>query len=249
VRDGGGTFENDTARVDFAFNIKTPLPFRALTIFAKIIPVKSAPAIIMKNPRPVQRAARTLTSLAMTHANGQSETGNTQAEPRADNAVRLGELFERYRPALYSYFMRRVRQGADADDLVQDVFVRLGRLDSATEIRDAEAFIFHTAVNLLRDRARRAKAHRDAGELAALEFDPADGVPGAERVLEAKVELGRVMDVLNALGEKTRNIFILRRLEQMKVDDIAAFYGISVKAVEYHITKAQAHLAKMIKRP
>lgn len=179
-----------------------------------------------------------------------SEQGKTfSADAGGNNAARLGELFERFRPALYAYFMRRVRQAADADDLVQDVFIRLGRLDPATEIHNAEAFIFHTAVNLLRDRARRAKAHRDVGELATLEFEPPDGVPGAERVLEAKVELGRVMNALNALGERTRNIFILRRLEQMKVEEIAAFYGVSIKAVEYHITKAQAHLAKVIKRP
>jgi RNA polymerase sigma-70 factor (ECF subfamily) len=163
---------------------------------------------------------------------------STNLDGRSGNAARLAELFERYRPALYAYFLRRVRHAADADDLVQDVFVRLGRLDPSTEIRDAEAFIFRTAVNLLRDRARRAKTHREAGELASLEFEPADGVPGAERVLEAKVELGQVMEALNALGERTRNIFVLRRLEQMKVQDIAAFY-----------TKAQAHLAKVIERP
>ena len=179
----------------------------------------------------------------------QGKRHGMEPDQRDGNAARLGELFERYRPALYAYFMRRVRQKADADDLVQDVFVRLGRLDPETEIRDVEAFIFRTAVNLLRDRARRAKSHRDAGELPSLEFEPPDGVPGAERVLEAKVELGRVMEALNAVGDKTRNIFILRRLEQMKVQDIAAFYGVSIKTIEYHITKAQAHLAKVIKRP
>ncbi len=185
----------------------------------------------------------------MTHGGGQSEPRIPEPDQHAADTVHLGALFERYRPALYAYFLRRVRQRADAEDLVQDVFIRLGRLDPATEIHDAEAFIFRTAVNLLRDRARRAKAHRDAGELATVEFEPADGVPGPERVLEAKVDLGRVMMALNELGGKTRNIFILRRLEQMKVEDIATFYGISIKAIEYHINKAHAHLVKVIKRP
>ncbi len=175
--------------------------------------------------------------------------GGDAREEGGRNPVVLHELFERFRPALNAYFMRRVRSAADADDLVQDVFVRLTRLAPSTEIRNAEAFIFHTAVNLLRDRARRAKAHRDVGELAMLEFEPADEEPGADRVLEAKAELGQVMAVLNALSERTRNIFVLRRLEQVKVEDIAAYYGISVSAVEHHITKAQAHLSRLIKRP
>jgi RNA polymerase sigma factor (sigma-70 family) len=161
----------------------------------------------------------------------------------------LRNLFDRYRGALYAYFLRRTRNPADAEDLTQDVFVRLGRLDPQTELRNAEAFIFQTAVNLLRDRARRAQVQRGTAEpLPVLPELPA-GEPDAERVLGAKVELARVMDALNALSEKTRNIFILRRLEQMKCEEIAVFYGISVSAVEQHITKALAHLAKTVKRP
>lgn len=161
----------------------------------------------------------------------------------------LRTLFERFRPALTAYFARRVNRPADAEDLVQDVFLRLTRLPPSTEIRNAEAFIFHTAVNLLRDRARRIKTRREVGELAELPFEPLDEEPGAERVLEAKVELRAVLAALNALSERTRHIFLLRRLEQVKVEDIAAYYGISVSAVEHHITRAQAHLARLIKRP
>jgi RNA polymerase sigma factor (sigma-70 family) len=183
----------------------------------------------------------------MTQSKSGPDAGIDAAGSGAPLALR--DLFERFRPALHAYFLRRVRNAADADDLVQDVFIRLGRLPPATEIRNAEAFIFHAAVNLLRDRARRARAHRDVGELSALAFEPADEEPGAERVLEAKVELSRVMAALDALSERTRHIFVLRRLEQVKVEDIAAFYGISISAVEHHITRAQAHLAKLIRRP
>jgi len=165
------------------------------------------------------------------------------------HSVALRELFERYRPALYAYFMRRVRHTADADDLAQDVFVRLSRLDPSTNIRDAEGFIFQTAINLVRDRSRRARVQGNIDQLSALKSELADEEPGAQRVLEGKVELYRVIDALDRLSDRTRNIFVLRRLEQMKVEDIAVFYGISVSAVEHHITKAQAHLVKLIRRP
>lgn len=163
--------------------------------------------------------------------------------------IALGDLFGRYRGALHAYFLRRTRNRADAEDLTHDVFVRLGRLDPATELHNAEAFIFQTAANLLRDRARRAEAQRNVIVASSTMPDPPTGEPDAERVLGAKVELSRVMDALNTLSERTRNIFILRRLEQMKCEEIAAFYGISVSAVEQHITKALAHLAKTVKRP
>ena len=171
------------------------------------------------------------------------------SQPEKGGGAILHELFDRYRPALYAYFLRRTRQPADAEDLTHDVFLRLSRLDPATEIHNIEAFIFRTAVNLLRDRARRDFAHRDVTEMLPTDPEPAAGEPTPERVLEAKVELKRVMDALGALSEKTRHIFILRRLEQMKCEDIASFYGVSVSAVEQHITKALAHLAKTVGRP
>lgn len=164
-------------------------------------------------------------------------------------AAAAREVFDRYRPALYAYFLRRTRHQADAEDLTHDVFLRLSRLDPGTEIHNFEAFIFQTAANLLRDRARRDRAHAAFTGLLPADSEPVTGEPGPERVLEAKVELKRVMDALSHLSEKTRHIFILRRLEQMSCADIASFYGISVSAVEQHITRALAHLAKTIGRP
>jgi RNA polymerase sigma-70 factor (ECF subfamily) len=184
----------------------------------------------------------------MAQAEG-SAGDHAASQPERGGGAVLHELFDRYRPALYAYFLRRTRQPADAEDLTHDVFLRLSRLDPATEIHNIEAFIFRTAVNLLRDRARRDFAHRDVTEMLPTDPEPVAGEPTAERVLEAKVELKRVMDALGALSEKTRHIFILRRLEQMKCEDIASFYGISVSAVEQHITKALAHLAKTVGRP
>lgn len=188
-----------------------------------------------------------------------AQQGESTANTPASGGMASRELFDRYRPALYAYFLRRTRQHADAEDLTHDVFLRLSRLDPSTEIRNIEAFIFQTAVNLLRDRARRAQSHGpfipllpdDTGPMAGEHISGGlmSGEPTPERVLEAKVELKRVMEALATLSEKTRNIFILRRLEQMKCEDIASFYGISVSAVEQHITKSLAHLAKTVGRP
>lgn len=160
----------------------------------------------------------------------------------------LDRVFEQYRSALYAYFLRRTRNTADAEDLVQDVFVRLTRMGPAPGIRDIEAFMFRTAANLLRDRARRRQTHPDMAGLYEADFEIADGEPGPQRVLEARSELNEVVRALSALSERTRRIFMLRRLEQMKCQEIAALYGISVNAVEHHIAKALAHLAKTVKR-
>lgn len=160
-----------------------------------------------------------------------------------DEAV-LRHWFRQYRPALYAYFLRRTRNAADAEDLVQDLFLRLSRFGADPAIRDIEAFMFRIAANLLRDRGRRQLTHPRV--VCALEkiLEPSDGEPDPERVLEAKVELGRIMRALEALPEITRRVFVLRRLGRMRREDIAALYGISVKAVERHVAKALGQLAK-----
>jgi len=64
-----------------------------------------------------------------------------------------------------------------------------------------------------------------------------------ERVLLSEDALGEVLQALQELGELTRNIFILFRLESMKQKDIATLYGISQSTVEKHVMKAVLHLA------
>ncbi len=75
-----------------------------------------------------------------------------------------------YRRALLAYFGRRVRSAAEAEDLTQDVFERVLRSLERGPILNAEALVFRIAVNLLRDRARRAQCHGIEEPL------PSDGV-------------------------------------------------------------------------
>jgi RNA polymerase sigma-70 factor (ECF subfamily) len=156
----------------------------------------------------------------------------------------LRQWFSQYRHALYAYFLRRTRNAADAEDLVQDLFLRLSRFGADPGIRDIEAFMFQIAANLLRDRGRRQLTHPRVVCTLEKIFEPMDGEPGPERVLEARIELSRIMRTLATLPETTRRIFILRRIGQMRREEIAAFYGISLKSVERHVAKALGQLAK-----
>jgi len=170
--------------------------------------------------------------------------GDRTREGRCRTA--LHDLFARHRRVLYYYFLHRTGQRSDAEDLVQDVFVRLSRMEGLEEIRNAEAFLFETASNLVKDWARRRRTHGVTVEPIDAYCELWDREPGAERVIQARAELNAVVQALDGLGEKTRHIFILRRLEHVKCQEIAALYGISVKAVERHIAKALLQLSRTI---
>ena len=67
-----------------------------------------------------------------------------------------------------------------------------------------------------------------------------------ERVLAGRQSLGQIAAALREAPERTRAIFLLYRVEQMKKRDIAETYGISTSAVDKHLMKAMAHLWKRL---
>jgi RNA polymerase sigma factor (sigma-70 family) len=174
----------------------------------------------------------------------------SETEAAPDLAARLDA---RYRAPLMTYFLRRVRDRQDAEDLTQEVFLRLLRREEPEPPENAEVFLFSIAANLLRDRARRHDTHH-AGDHASLDapgFEFQDtGLftealvedRGPERVLLSQESLTEVLGALDELGERTRDIFMMFRLEKMKHREIAALYGITVSAVEKHVARAGVHL-------
>ena len=172
----------------------------------------------------------------------------TRAEEQIDHPRDLrARLDKRFRGPLMSFFLRRVHDRGEAEDLTQEVFVRLIGSNSLEKIENADAFVFKVASNLLLDRARRAR-HRiqktslDSALIGEIAKEFVED-RGPERVLLGRQALCDVLAALDELGERTRNIFILFRLENMKQRDIAELYGVSQSTVEKHVMRAVMHLA------
>lgn len=176
----------------------------------------------------------------MSPQNTVENAAKTDEQGRHDFAKRLAEL---YFAPLMSYFRRRVHNEAEAEDLTQDVLLRVIGRAKPEEIDNAEAFLFRTAANLLRDRARRHRT-RVINYSELVERHKAIEVLSPERVVQARQSLQTVWSALEDLGERTRDIFLLHRLENMKYREIADLYGVSQSAVEKHMIKALAYIAK-----
>ncbi len=173
-------------------------------------------------------------------------------DPAQEQAL-LTEIFGRFRAPLLAFFLRRVGNRLDAEDLMQETFARLVGSESFDRAEAAPAYIFRVAANLLHDHRRR-QAVRKQKPFSA--FDPEivekianwiveDREP--ERVLIGQENLDAAYRCLDDLEERTRNIFILYRLEGMKQKDIAELLGISLSTVEKHCMIAMASLAARFK--
>ncbi len=154
-------------------------------------------------------------------------------------------LFDRYRAPLLAFFNRRTTNSCDSEDLAHEVIYRMLQREELSDVNQADAFIFTTARNLLRDRARRAEV-RDRNQSEIEATNSAVEVITPERVLQGRQDLSAVIAALSELDEKPRDMFILHRFDGMKHREIAEAYGLSVSSVEKYLMKAFAHVMKSI---
>jgi RNA polymerase sigma-70 factor (ECF subfamily) len=151
------------------------------------------------------------------------------------------QFSRRWRPALMSFFLRRVRHHQEAEDLTQEVLARLiGKKSVAEPLGDA--YVFQVAANLLRDGVRRWKVREEYRLLSSGLEDPAPDSLDPARIVTARDALSSIVAALESLPERTRTIFILYRLEAVGMDVIANSYGISKSAVKKHVMRAMASL-------
>lgn len=148
----------------------------------------------------------------------------------------------RWRPALMSFFLRRIHNHAEAEDLTQEVFARLLRGGENQLGQNSDAYIFQIAANLLRDRARRSRVRTEHLQLTGVLEAEDSELLDPSRVVGARDALAAFVTGLDALPARTRSIFILYRIENLDLDAIARSFGISKSAVKQQVMKAMAVL-------
>lgn len=172
---------------------------------------------------------------------------STALSEHPDNELIVAQM----RPALVKYFTRKCG-GDEAEDLAQDVLLNALRHAAWKSPEHAKGYIFRAAVNRWRDHKRRAKtrgvsvAWSEALEAGLGEIRSSEE-KSPEHVLVIEQELKGVASALLGLGERTRDIFLLTRLEQMKQAEVAQMLGISISTVEKELVRALAHLARCLR--
>jgi RNA polymerase sigma-70 factor (ECF subfamily) len=169
-------------------------------------------------------------------------TGARSSVDDLHDGLSIGALSRRYRAVLLRYFARRNIATSDAQDLAQEVFLRLSVRDALEGVERIEGYLFAVAANIAADffrhaRVRAAEANKE--HLEAIhrgeEFTP-------ERLLAGQQELAGIVAALNEMPERMRTIFTLARFENIDRGEIARRLGISKRLVEQQITLATACL-------
>ncbi len=146
-------------------------------------------------------------------------------------------VFERFRAPLLRYLKGLLARREDAEDVVQETYVRLigaGEIDRS-DIR-VRAYMFKVATNLAYDRFRERRVRRHDPE-EALESLP-DPAPSVERIVTMKQSIAIVRRALLELSPRCRQVFLLRVSEECDYEAIAVRLGVSKRTVEREMQHA-----------
>lgn len=164
-------------------------------------------------------------------------------------------LFVRYYPRLKSYSMRFVRDEETVKDIIQDCFAKLWEKRHSLTAVSISSLLFTMVRNscfdylkhkLVVDRSMVSEAFVSSmgGELL---YNIDFGRYSDDSTLYSEL-VSLVGSILAGLPERTREIFIKSRLEGLKNREISEELGISVTAVEKHISRALAALSSGLKK-
>ncbi|MBS0384644.1 MAG: sigma-70 family RNA polymerase sigma factor [Proteobacteria bacterium] len=149
---------------------------------------------------------------------------------------------------LVRFFTLRTSSPAEAEDIVQDIYVKIAKHAETPD--NPAAYLYRLGANVMIDRARarrRSSARDDTYSRAFRVETPAGEVtvdaPDPDAAIDARQRLARVMAVVDAMPPQRRRVFLMHKIEGVAYADIGARLGISQSAVEKHMIAALKSLA------
>ncbi len=163
----------------------------------------------------------------------------------AEEAV--AALVSTYAGTLYRVAFSVLRNAADAEDAVQEAFLRVLRhKDRLDEVRDRRVWLIRIVWNVVLDRKRRMKTRPETDDVAELaRVVPWQGL-SAEELASAAEHHARVLGCVDRLPEKERQVLVLSAFEELPSVEIAEVLGITESSVRSRLFRARNLLAEML---
>jgi RNA polymerase sigma-70 factor (ECF subfamily) len=168
-------------------------------------------------------------------------------EETVDTTRTIAALVAEYSTALYRVAFSVTRNAAEAEDAVQETFLRVLRHESRLgEIRDYRVWLVRIVWNIVLDKKRRAKTRPEGEDIA----DHARALPSADRAAVDTVissqEHGRILELIDRLPAREREALLLSAVEELTTAEIAAALGTTESSIRSRIFRARKELALLL---
>ncbi len=160
-----------------------------------------------------------------------------------DQSGSVANAYVLYADSIRGFIISKINCFHTAEDLTQEVFIRLHRAAGLDKVKDLKAYLFRVANNIVIDYYRSKNGKTVPREMRDIEEEPHLPVdePSAE---EITLNRERVSEVVNAVGELSslcQRIFWLSRAHGFRNHEIAEMQNICLSTVEKNISRATRH--------
>ena len=178
----------------------------------------------------------------------------------AGDAAAWEEIVQKYHRRIYNICYRFTGSGTDADDLAQEVFIKMYRTLNTYDVERGAFMTWVTTVtrNLLVDHFRKTRQDRVTDSLDATPSEHEDALPIGERIpdkgpgpdtnVQSREAKEAVQEALQRLSPELREAVILRDLQDMDYKEIATVLRVPEGTVKSRINRGRAELARLLQR-
>jgi RNA polymerase sigma-70 factor, ECF subfamily len=175
-----------------------------------------------------------------------NSAATNEARTRAEEET-LAALVSEYAGTLYRVAFSVLRNSADAEDAVQEAFLRVLRhRDTLDEVRDARVWLIRIVWNIALDRKRRAKTRPETDDVAELARVLPSGGLSAEQIASAAQHHAHVLCCIDQLPAKERQVLMLSAFEELSSVEIASVLGITESSVRSRLFRARNLVAGLL---
>lgn len=161
-------------------------------------------------------------------------SGFIRKEP--DPEHRLNALYEKTREQLLASLCRML-EPAQAEEVLQEAYLKLFLALKEDKAIEPRPFLFRVARNLAISHLRHQKVVEQHGMTASITLQHTTQPDTIERQVSREEEQGALVDAINALPPKCRQVFVMRKIDGHSHEDIARILNISTKTVENHLAR------------
>lgn len=167
----------------------------------------------------------------------------------SDKQAFVADLERQHGNRLRRFLASRLRHGAaDVEDLVQEVYLRLLRIDCHETIRSSESYLFTVAFHVLHQHLLRRATAPEAVEITAL-IDQMESAPRDDPLVQLEVQqrLQDLQDALRQLPAKAQAVLLLHRRDGYSLEEIGRQLGFSRANAAKYLSKALLHCREYLR--
>jgi RNA polymerase sigma-70 factor (family 1) len=167
---------------------------------------------------------------------------------RNDDVAAFNIIYDRYSQPLYLYILSKLDMGEISKDVLQDLFISLWERRKQLVISESlKSYLYQGARHKIIDIYRKDSTYRKYLQQLIEHFDTQPG--SIAEAVDYKAKTQEIFEAINHLPERMKEIFMLSRLENQSIEQIAQRLGLSQQTVKNQITKAlkilRTHYAKI----